>query len=362
MRKPLVDLLEQLEADVIDEAKPVSAILRTCIVIARLAKAPQLRQWALHELKGYSPEQEFPPYRTFSSPAYIDGYTPISKYKGVVLSPFSTAGWPIRHILTRPLNIEYPIDAIESFVAGSDDVLHLTPQNLPALLTHLNQHSGADSPTTRLYWMLPKAELEGLLGQIRTSLTEFVDELMAEVESSGTAPSPEETKAVLGRAMPWIQINIGQLTTVTAQRYTRGDAVGEKNIIKRNKTKISENFGTIVATSAHVKAVTQPALDLRAVKEFVTLIHTLTPQLDLAAPDQAELDDALTEIETAAMESGYQHDGFLNALERSNAAIGKATTSFARKAALGATEDLANQAIDADPYMLGQRARAEAQG
>ncbi len=354
MRNQLVDLLAQIEADVIDESKPVSGILRTCVLLARRAKAPRLREWALKELEGYSPDDSCPPYRTFISPMYIDGYNPFSRFTKQVISPLSAAGMPMKDLLSEPVNLQHSIDAIEAMVKEPGDSIMLSPGNVAMLLTYLNHGLPNGGGITACYWSLPRTDVQAVLGQVRTSVMKFVDELQAEIEDSGEQPSPEETDAVLDRTMPWIlQVNVGEVTAVASGNYTQGDAVGEKNVIKSNKTKVSKNSGTVVAASVNVTAGTQQGLDPTKVKEFADFIRSLMPQLALAAPEQAELDSALTEAEAAASAPGDQRGRFEKAIDRVKAVFGKAAPGFAKAAAVGATDALVVHAIEAGMHSAG---------
>lgn len=353
MRNHLVGLLAQIEADVIDESKPVSGILRSCVVLGRRAKAPRLREWALRELEGYSPDDPFPPYRSFISPMYIDGYNPYSQFTKQIISPVSVIGLPMKDLLNAPVNLQHSIDAIEAMVAEPGDSVMLSPGNIGMLLTYLNRGMPNGGSITACYWALAKTDVTAVLGHVRTGVMKFVDELYAEIEDTGEQPSPEETAAVLGRTMPWIfQVNLGHGTAVATGNYVQGDAVGEKSVIKNNKTRVSKNSGTVVTASMNVTAGTQQGLDPAKLKEFTDAIRSLVPGLGLGEPDQAELESALTAVEAAAAEPG-DRSRFEKAVDRMKSVFTKATPGFAKAAAIGATDELVAHAIEAGMHSLG---------
>jgi hypothetical protein len=354
MHNHLVGLLTQIEADVIDESKPVSGILRSCVLLARRAKAPRLREWALKELEGYSPDDPFPPYRTFISPMYIDGHNPFARFTKQVLSPASAIGMPMKDLLSEPVNLQHSIDAIEAMVKEPADSIMLSPGNIGMLLTYLNRGMPNGGAIDACYWALPKTDVQAVLGQVRTGVMKFVDELLAEVEDTGESPTPEKTDSVLDHAMPWIfQVNLGHGTAMATESYTQGDNVGEKNVIKNNKTKVSKNPGTVVAASSNVTACTQQGLDPTKVKEFADFIRSLTPQLALTEPDQAELESALSEVESAAAEPGNQRSRFERAIDRVKSVFSKTAPGFAKAAAVGATDELVAHAIEAGMHGIG---------
>lgn len=356
MRNQLVGLLAQIEADVIDESKPVSGILLSCVRLARHAKAPRLREWALKELEGYSPDDSFPPYRSFRSPMYIDGHNPFSSFTKQVLSPASLIGMPMKDLINEPVNLWQPIGAIEAMVNEPEtgDSIMISPGNIGMLLTYLNRGMPNGGSITACYWAVPKTDVAGVLGQVRTGVMKFVDELQAEIDDTGEQPSPQETDAVLDRAMPWIiQVNLGHGTATASENYTQGDTVGEKNVIKNNKTKVSKsNSGTVVTASMNVTAGTQQGLDPAKLKEFTDGIRSLVPGLGLGEPDQAELESALTEVEAAAAEPGGR-SRFERAVDRMKSVFTKATPGFAKAAAIGATDELVAHAIEAGMHGLG---------
>lgn len=354
MRNQLVDLLAQIEADVIDESKPVSGILLSCVRLARHAKAPRLREWALKELEGYSPDDTFPPYRTFRSPMYLDGHNPFSSFTKQVLSPASMIGRPMKDLINEPVNLWQSVGAIEAMVNEPGEFIMVSPGNIGLLLTYLNRGMPNGGSITACYWAVPKTDVAGVLGQVRTGVMKFVDELQAEIDDTGEQPSPEETDAVLDRAMPWIiQVNLGHGTATASENYVQGDAVGEKNVIKGNKTKVSNNSGTVVTASAHVTAGTQNGLDPAKVKEFTDGIRTLIPGLALGEPDQTELESALTEVEAAATEPGDQRGRFEKAIDRVKSVFAKAAPGFARAAAIGAADELVAHAIESGMHGIG---------
>ena len=350
----LVDLLSDLEVDVTDESKPVSGILRKCITFARRAEAVQLREWALRELKGYEPEDPLPPYRALSAPVLIDGFTPRMQYTGQYLQLASPPLKPIRHHLDRTVDLRFSIDEIEATVARADasGALQLGPDNVAALIGFINLRVvPAYCQVTGLYWSVPVSVVQGIIGQVRTALIEFVDELQSEVDASGTAPSPAKTRAILAHTMPWIIAENAVVTTI----HHVGDNVTDssKTTIKNNRTKVSENSGTVVAASAHVQAGTQQGINSEKLNEFASFIRQLAPTLNLAQEDQTELESAVTEVESAAADPNAQLGPIRRRIERVKSAIGKGGPGFAQKAALGAADEVLAHLAEEGLHALG---------
>lgn len=358
----LIDLLAELELEVADESKNISAVLRKCIPFGRRAGAPELRAWALRELKGYETGSQLPPYRRFSAPVAIDGLNPSGPYEGLYLQIHSPVVKAIRHHLPQPFDLTFTIDEIEAMIATAEargeDELKLGPRSVPLLIAHLNRQLPRYHQITRLYYSVPVSSVRGVIGQVRTALAEFIDELQTEVDASGAIPPPKRTREALQAWMPWA-INI-YAENITAALPFSGDIVnnGSKTTIKGNKTKIDNESGTVVAASAHVSAGTQQGLDIEKVKEFSDFVRGLLPQLALSGPDQEDLEAALVEVvaaatATATEPSEDQHGRFRKAIDRTKTAIRRAAPGFAEKAAIGAADDLLIHAIEAGVHSFG---------
>jgi hypothetical protein len=348
----LVDLLADLEDDITDESKDLGGVLLKCLRFARRAGAPQLREWALRELKGYGREDQLPPYRVLSAPVLYNSMTPRGTYTGIYLPLDNPDLQPIRPHLDRPVELRFPIEEIEASVAGADSAeVKFGPDNVARLVSFLTGFMPAYTRVTEVYWSVPLSSLRAINGQVRTALTEFVDELQSEVDATGAQPTPGRTRAVLAETMPWTQI-IAQ--TVTVNQNT-GDVMTEssKSTIKGNKTKVSKNSGTVVSAAAHVKVETRVGVDPAVVKEFADLVRQLAPTLGLSRDDQSELESAVSETEAAANAPGAQKSLMQRGVQRAVAAIKRAGPGLAQKAVLGAADDLLVHLAEDGMHQIG---------
>jgi hypothetical protein len=89
-----------------------------------------------------------------------------------------------------------------------------------------------------MYWSISPAAILGVLGQIRTALTEFVAELRNEVGDCDELPSAEQADGALRAALPSVIFNNSPVTFMTATTKN-GDIMPDasRSTIKRNKTK-----------------------------------------------------------------------------------------------------------------------------
>jgi hypothetical protein len=71
-----------------------------------------------------------------------------------------------------------------------------------------------------MYWSIDPPAIRGVLGQVRTALTELVAELQSEVGDSGGLPSAVRTDEAVQAAVPWIITD----STVTIMTTKDGDS------------------------------------------------------------------------------------------------------------------------------------------
>lgn len=346
----LVDLLADLEDDITDETKGLAAVLRKCLRFARRAGAPQLGAWAILELKGYGPQDPLPPYRVLSVSPQYDAWTPRGRWTGQYLPIHGQNLAPLRPVLDRPLDLRFPIEELEACIAQADgSVLKLGPANVARVISFLNQLMPEFCHVTAVYWPVPVSTARAILGQVRTALTEFVDELQSEVDATGAQPSARRTQAVLAETMPWI---IAQSVTVN---QNTGDVMAEssKITIKDNTTKVSRNSGTVVAASAHVQLEAHGVIDPIAIKEFADLVRQLAPSLGLSAEDQSELESAVCETESAAHGPDATKGFVRRGIQRAAAIVKHAGPGLAQKAVLGAADDLLVHLAEDGMHQIG---------
>jgi hypothetical protein len=166
-----------------------------------------------------------------------------------------------------------------------------------------------------MYWALDPAVIRGVLGVVRTALTEFVVELCGEIGYRDQLPSAEQTDEALRTAAPWT-ITDSNVTIVTA--ITKGGDVmpsGPRTTIKNNKTKISDSTGNVSVASAHVAQVNGDTVDIEKIREFADLVSQLAPTLGLGPGQQAELESSASELQAAASDPAADRGRFRRILD-----------------------------------------------
>ena len=336
------DLLAKLEHDVLDEAVPLAALLRTCLILAGRTKAPQLREWATNELRGYPSRDAVPEYRVIVAPILWDVRIPYGPVQTRLLN-VQELPEVIREHINEVVPLNSSIDQLEAMAAQSE------AQNRNAELAVFggdvfmriwNQNPRGER-AVRMCWSIDPSVIRGVLGQVRTALTEFVVELRIEIGEGDGLPSAEQTDEALRTA-----INITDSTITFVQATTKnGDIMpeGPRTSIKDNKIKIGDVKGNVVAGSAHVTQTTMDTVDVAKICEFAALVNQIAPTLGFGADEQAELGTEVGELQAAAADSPADRGRICKALASVLNVIGRAAASEAQKIVITMGDDLVRE-------------------
>jgi AbiTii len=131
-------LLQEIESGTLNEEKSIASLLRTVIQLGGEAKSAELRDWAMRELSGYGPDDELPPYRTFTAPLQIDWMNMAHWVRGETMSSLDLPDFA-RDVITDEVNVRFPIPQVEELARRCEpgDVVKLAPpgsQDLVALM------------------------------------------------------------------------------------------------------------------------------------------------------------------------------------------------------------------------------------
>ena len=105
-------LLTDLRELVIDEAEPLSGLLRKCLLLGAETGSQGLREWARFELKGYPDGAEVPAYRSIHAGmtiSYVSGYNVVSGQSWSWLNLPAEA----REIVPEQLTLRSPLAELE---------------------------------------------------------------------------------------------------------------------------------------------------------------------------------------------------------------------------------------------------------
>lgn len=180
-------LLQQLRDLVTDPSARLSDILRKAKVLAVTLKQEEFKAWVTHELNGYPPEADLPPYRLLYSPpmgTFSSHFSQVSNFLlPVSQMPDFIQKW------ARELRMAHPVAEIEALTLGDGDRLR-HPWPVEAVLLLRDKIVMAGFVLAEAYQPITKAQLEGVLDAVRNRLLDFllaIQELRPEAVESDEA-------------------------------------------------------------------------------------------------------------------------------------------------------------------------------
>lgn len=342
MPQQQADRLAALERDVLDRTVPLADVLRSCLALSRHTQATQLREWVTAELKGYRIDG-VPDYRKIAAPILRTFDVP---GQGLVTQLFNvqTLPEPVRERVNEIVPLTQSVDDLEALIAQHE------PQNKQVelevfasdLLSAIwNQNNPYGPRAVAMYWSINPAVLRGVLGQIRTALTEFVIELRAEAGDSEQLPSAAQTDEALRTAVPSVVFN-NSAVTIMAATTKNGDIMpdGPRTTIKNNRTKIQDVKGNLAVASAHVAQANGDGIDVKKIREFANLIGQIAPTLGLGPGQQADLESGADELQAAVGDPTADRGRFRRVLDRMLRLLRAAGPTAAQKLAISMGDDL----------------------
>lgn len=335
-------LLGQLEQDILDRTVPLADVLRRCLFFAGRTGSAQLREWATHELKGYPRRDAVPEYRVVVAPIIWDVAIP---YRGVGTFPVNVQELPdfVREHINETVPLNQSVEQLEHLAAqaeGRSKPVALAVIGGDVWMELWNEKNAEGQKALRMYWAIDPAVIRGVVGQVRTALTEFVVELRSEVGETDELPSTEQTNEALRLTMPWTIS--GSNITIVAATTDKGDVMpqGDRTTIKGNKTTIKDASGNVSVASAHLTQVNVDAIDVEKIREFAALLTQIAPTLGLAPDEQGELQANAAELAEAADAPVQENGRFRRALEGALRVLRIAGPTAARKLAVTMGDEL----------------------
>jgi hypothetical protein len=326
-------LLGQIELDVLDDDKPLGSALRRCMLLGSRTGSSGLRAWATLELKGYPVRTEVPDYRVVHAGLHIDAVTSRAIIKGQPIGPMSLPDFVAEHISER-LELTQAVDELEAFAARHEDPEGFLKLSLPGsadIAAYMNHQNGNPFQQIQaIYWSVHPSVLLGVLGQVRTVLTEFVAELRSAVGESEELPSSDQTNDAFRLAVSGNFQN--SPITITGGSVDHGDMVNIKN-------KIADARGNLVIGSNNVVQNNTNGIDARALLDFAGLVGQIAPTLGLPAAEQAELQSAAADLHEAASEPMPEKGRLRRLGDAVMQGLTKAAPTVASQMALAAGQD-----------------------
>lgn len=210
-------LLSEIERDLLD-GKPLSDLLRKCIILGGRAGSQDLREWARQELRGYKAEDdEIPTYRTVVGGIQVDAVVGNNLFPHQNLSAACLPDFVQEAGIDNTVPLPEGVGELEALAARSDDLQLQLPGS-----EVIGQFLDSGHPfqrTERIYWCIAPSAITGVLDEIRTTLTELITELLVSVPEDQEVPTAEQASGALNVAVH------GERSQVVVNQQSTGGAL-----------------------------------------------------------------------------------------------------------------------------------------
>jgi hypothetical protein len=349
--RPRPDILARLENDLLDRTVPLADVLRSCLVLSGHTNATQLRAFASAELQGYPGINDVPDYRKIAAPIMQVIDVP---YRGQSTHPFNVHSLPdfAREYITEIVPLNQGADELEALASSYEAhnrQIELGVFAGDAYMSVWNKRPDRPYSIVAMYWTVTPAVIRGVLGRIRTMLTEFVADLRTEMGDSNMLPTATQTDSAVEAMAGSAVIYDSNVTFVAG---SAGDIVTDQSrtTIKDNKTKIGDVQGNVAAGSADFNQIWNGALNVDQVRQFADLVSQLAPTLGLNPDQLAELQSGATELRAAADTSSPDRGLVQRAIDRVLRLLGLAASTAGRDVAIQMGNELGQMIMHQLPH------------
>jgi hypothetical protein len=242
-------LLADIQAGVVDDSVSLESLLQKCIALGGQAGSVKLRDWARHELNGYTGRlEDLPAYRKVAA-----------QLTATVANGFGVNGRPqeiYEHELPKVIRrqrsewrvaeLRQGVGELEAVANSAERTVNLSPSWSSEVISALNEHNEAyNSLVTRVYWPISITAFRGVLSRVRTALVELVTELDDLTPESQAVPSREAVDGVLQtiftgdrQHITVVRQNAGEhgTNTITTASGDHATAVGSQSVTGDNNT------------------------------------------------------------------------------------------------------------------------------
>lgn len=190
-------LLRSLRETLLDESEPLAGLLRKCLLLGAETGSDELREWARHELVGYSDVDQLPDYRSFDSPPIsIDSQSGSAWVQGQVITRLQVPS-EAREYIPEEFHFMQPVEELERLAAK--DSLSFTSPGLGVATSIWNRKLPMFQNIIGMHYVLSGSTVSGVLGQIRTRLMEVVADLTMSTPLTELPAKSHVDEAVVSR-------------------------------------------------------------------------------------------------------------------------------------------------------------------
>lgn len=291
MTRSHADLMARLDVAVLDPKASLADVLRICMMLGIRIRATSVRQWATAELEGYR-SLDVPQYRRIRAPIMQTIADPWGRPSTHILNPL-TLPEPIREHVSEIVPLNQGVDTLEALAAEHEAQqrrLQLSPPAFDAYMTAWNRRGDRPYTIVAVYAEFPPSLIRGVLGEIRTVLTQFVAELGAEVDA-------DEPSA--GHVDDLLRTIVGSAVITNLNVFTGTSQAGGIVTNQPSEYNFGDIKGNVAAGSSNFSQAYNESFDLAKIREFADLITEISGTLDLDADQRAELESGVSELHAA---------------------------------------------------------------
>lgn len=168
-----MNLVRQLRDEIVDDAKPVSSVLRRAKILSARLDDPEMKRWLGYELNGYQDWGELPAYRMLHSPLLGTFSGPFGSSVTGYSIPVSLLPENVREH-ANDLPVSHPVREIEAMVSSHKEGLRNALPTEAVLLSRDNIQMSGGMVLVELYHPISRANLEGILDAVRTRFLDFL--------------------------------------------------------------------------------------------------------------------------------------------------------------------------------------------
>ena len=249
-----MNLMDQIQADLIDESAGIVNSLRKARVLAHQLSSPELRDWVKSELDGYPDFDKVPSYRRLLLPVF--GTFHGSFQRRMTGVPITTDGIPEEYRnIVNPYAVTEGVAALELALEPTD---HEPRRKFPPVITELLReevHMTGGMVLFEAYQIVPRYLIAGVVDSVKNKLLEFVLEL------EGSNVTPEAMSE--GKVDP-------EVVRKAVNIYIYGNnniVAGGENIHQEVKTVLEGDVESLVA---HLKSHKVSEQDIDELKDAVS--------------------------------------------------------------------------------------------
>lgn len=191
-------LLRQLQEDAVSRAVPLDELLRRCQILAFRLGDDAFKSWVRHELDGYGPDDELPPYRAgLQGVVKADTLNPARRLSNVLVPMTSLPEWYREQATSfefRQSAAQLQALVEDARAQGHSNVVTHIPPEIYARIEIFEM-----TATVGMWSELPISSVSAILDKVRNTVLQFALEL-------GEA-NPDEAEAAGEVAVPAEQVN-----------------------------------------------------------------------------------------------------------------------------------------------------------